>query len=355
MLNSGGYSYTENAHPFGCCNYSARLPGCTGITVWDSDCSRPMELPPPHAKHPKPSPAPVPAAAHPHRPPAAAVVQQPQAPPPPKLTIMPAGDTPPPTTTGYAVQTNAPPAPQSASWATSAALMIVAGVIVIVVAPRILEFHAIASHALRERIAKATADFKTRRENQAHRAEFRRYGCMQTPSFEAERRKRNAGIDRFLDLANRLYVQAERFEASRFHIAWHVAHLRSRADYYVDAAQAAIDELTRIEGVWREIVAARTTHQRDSAIANVRYLLRLLNSQVEGAATTALSRLYSLRNSIDFLDLIPSEIASPARTRAAQYLRSAAGTTSINEARAALAKLRQLFKDFGVPYERMAA
>lgn len=277
MLNSGGYSYLGNPNGLGCCNYSARLPGCSGITVWETDCFRPLELPPPHPKKAKPSPAAaVPAAVHQPRAPAAAVVDQPQVAAPPKLTIVPAGDPPPRTTTGYAVQTSAAPASHSASWATSAALMIVAGVIVIVVAPRILEFHAIASHTIREKFEKASGDFKTRRENETRRAEFARYGRMKTPTFEAERRKRNADIDRFADRANRLYLQAERFEASKFHIAWHVAHLRSRADHYVDAAHAALDELNHIERVWQEIVAARTTQQRDSAIANVRYLLRLL-------------------------------------------------------------------------------
>jgi hypothetical protein len=190
---------------------------------------------------------------------------------------------------------------------------------------RVIEWHAVISHTIREKIERAIADFTTWREEEQRRAEWTHHAKMTAHRFATEVRKRNAQIDGLADWARKLLDQAERWEASWFHIPWHVAHLRSRADCYVDAGYAAHDELTRIEALWAEIEAARTT---DSAVANVRYLLRLLESANDAAASAALTKLYSLRNSVDWLDLAPNELPLPVRTQAAKFLRVAAGTTS---------------------------
>jgi hypothetical protein len=73
---------------------------------------------------------------------------------------------------------------------------------------------------------------------------------------------------------------------------------RRRADEHASTAYAAHGEQARIQQLMTEIEAARATQWRDSGIANVCDLLRLLESTSETAAA-ALEKPYGLRNSID--------------------------------------------------------
>ena len=312
------------------------------------------------ATPPAPSPR---ATVPPHRKPApAAAVPAPAKPvPPPTPTPTPvtASDATltqsvvAPSVTAGSVAQDQPPAPKPASsMASSETWLLTAAVVFTVVsAGRLIVWHAILSHKIREHIERGIAEFTARRDEHIRHAEWNHYAKMPRHRFEAEVGKRNAEIDRFAEWAGRLYDQAERWEASWLYIPWLVNYLRGRADSFVEAGHAAQDELTRIEALWAAIEAARATQQRDSAIANVRYLLGLIGSSSDAAASAALSRLYELRNTIEFFELAPRDLPFAVRAQAAKFLRLAAGTTSLNEARAALSKLRRLFKDNNVAWE----
>jgi hypothetical protein len=254
------------------------------------------------------------------------------------------------------MQTATPPA-KSPPWVSSLELWLVLGLAVLAVARlgRLIEWHAVISHTIRENTERAIAYLATERDEARRRAEWMHYAKKTPQQLAAEARKRKAQIDRLADWAKTLFDQAERWEASWFHIPRHVAYLRARADFYADAGHIAQNELIRLEALWGTIEAARAVQRRDDAIANALNLLHLLDSTNDAAASAALAKLYSLRNSIDWLDLVPGDLPLPVRAQAAKFLRVAAGTTSIGEARAALQKLKRLCKEHGIPFERMAA
>ena len=238
-------------------------------------------------------------------------------------------------------------------------LVVIAAIVAGYLMYRAIEWQALASHAGRERYEKFVSDQRTQRAERKRQAEWKRYARMTADRFAREMQSRDAAIDRHADKAQRLYDQAERHEASSFQIplfsTWYVVHLRKLADRHVEIGTAGHDEMLRIQALMKEIEAAREIQQRQQAKANFIYLLKLLESENSAAAATALSQIYKLRNSVNWFDLIPSELPAALRDQAAKFLAIAAGTLSLNEARTAIVKLRKLFIEANISWERMAA
>jgi len=128
-----------------------------------------------------------------------------------------------------------PPAPQPGALPSSAAHWVITIVVVlglvIACAGRLLAWHAIASHLLREKIEKAKTAFAANRAEAARRAEWNFLARMRPEKFAARKRKAEAEIARCGDLARRLLDQAEWYEAwfqMPFVATWCVRQLRAR-------------------------------------------------------------------------------------------------------------------------------
>ena len=206
----------------------------------------------------------------------------------------------------------------------------------------------------------AVAARNAQRADAQRRTDWSRYARMPRAIFVAEMRRRAARIDRLTRRADACYREADWLEASWLHdipivVPMIVAHWRKLADRCVTAAYAAQDEESRILDLMRVIEAARGTQQRDSNLANGRYLLKLLDSSNDVAAQTALERLNLLRTGIEWLDLIPRQMPESNRAQAAKLLRLAAATPSLNESRAALAKFKHLLRASGLTFDAVFA
>jgi len=110
------------------------------------------------------------------------------------------------------------------------------------------------------------------------------------------------------------------------------------------------DDLARSEVLYAQIEAARKTQQRDALCAKVRYLLPLVESAT-AAAASALAQLHKLACNIqDWAIIVPDGLPAAAQETAARMLALAASTTSLSEARVAVAKFRHLCHEHGIDW-----
>jgi hypothetical protein len=212
------------------------------------------------------------------------------------------------------------------------------------------------AHTTRE----ATAARNAQHSAAQRRTEWHRYARMPRQTFAAEMRRRDARIDNLTRRADACYREADLLEASwlygiPFLVPAIVSYWRKLADRHVQAAYETQDEESRILDLMRDIETARVTQRRDSNFANARYLLRLLDSANDDAAQDALGRLYRLRGNIEWLDVVPRQMAEPQRVQAAKLLRLATATQSLNEARVALSRFKHLLQANGATWEAVFA
>jgi hypothetical protein len=327
------------------CPPPAPVPDCFGKSTWNGDhCVYPHVAPAPAPHHPKPSKP--------------AVKSLPATAAMPALPPKPIDQK--PTTTGSvappAPLINVPPAQESVMLLNALLVTAAAAVVTYKLGARLLGSIPLVAHTTRE----ATAARNVQHSRAQRRTEWHLYARMSRQTFAAEMRRHTAGIENLTRRADACYREADLLEASwlygiPFLAPAIVSYWRKLAERHVEAAYKAQDEESRILDLMRDIETARATQRRDSSFANARYLLRLLDSANDDAAQDALDRLYRLRGNIEWLDVVPRQMAEPQRVQAAKLLRLATATQSVNEARVALSRFKHLLRANGATWEAVFA
>jgi hypothetical protein len=261
-----------------------------------------------------------------------------------------------PTTTVLHQPTATPHVQPSPGHFSPGMLALLGGIAVIVICRgRLIEWLAVSQAGIRDTTTRIVAETKARREEARHQAVWERLARTPPHKYEAEKARRQDCIDRLAKRAATMQDVADRWEASPIRWGWAIRILRDRAEKHVAAGHAIYDEIEATEKLWLEIEEAREVKRRNDARASINHLLNLLNSANDAAASAALKKLNKVRSTVDWDDLPPPDLPPAARAQASKMLQLLAGTTSLPEAKAALQKLKNLFADNDMSFERMAA
>jgi hypothetical protein len=202
----------------------------------------------------------------------------------------------------------------------------------------------------------AASDRATRRDEAKRKAEWATVSRMSDKAVEAHARRLDQRVVNLNHRADACDHEADRLEASGLHaipllVPWIVAHWRAQGQRLAAQAEAASEELTAFLELSKEVAAAREVHRKDKRRADTRYLVRLVDSSDDTAAKSALDRL-CLRGQIEWPDLTEKiQLDTAVREHVDKCLRVISATTSINEARAALKRLKAVLRQSGIEWE----